>query len=229
MKRLFASLLVLCSVFGAFAQVGSGGITSVKMKPYKVFVTEYQGTGTQPDFMNTHQYKKNVMMQNFGVGSRSGRSLGFVQLGSAGNLFTIIDGSVSSLAANQSVNSVVFIHRADPTVDPNSNVAQYKYDVSQNGGNSFNINYGVLNPTCENFDTAGRYPNVAIHVPSGVTNADSAYIVYLGTPGFLIRVVAAELGKELLQGQLVWMVIHQPSLKQSEDPTMVMLEFQEAL
>jgi len=171
----------MSSAAGVFAQAGANGITSVKMKPHNMFVTESASTGMSLNFQNTHAYKKSIMMQNFGGNLRGGRALGFDTLGTAGNLLTIIDGSVNSLAANQTINSVVFIHRADPTVDPNANVAQYKYDLSTDGGNSFTNDYGVLNPSCENFDTAGRYPNVAFHIPSGSTTPATSYIAYLGT------------------------------------------------
>jgi hypothetical protein len=179
MKRLILNLLVLGSAFAVFAQSGTSGVTSVKMKPHNTFIDE-NVSGTQLNFENTHVYKRMQLQNNFS-GSRAGRGLGFVQLGTAGNLFTILDGSVNRLAASEAINSIVFIHRADPVVDPNSNVAQFKYDISKNGGNSFTIDLGPITPGLENFDTAGRYPNITFHVPSGVTNPDNAYLSYLGT------------------------------------------------
>src|SRR5690606_35635605 len=82
---------------------------------------------------------------------------------------------------NQALNTIVFIHRANEAVDANSNLAQYKYDISTNGGNSFTNDIGPLTPTLENFDTAGRYPNVAIYNPTGNTDPANAYLSYLGT------------------------------------------------
>ncbi len=129
-----------------------------------------------------HIKKQALQQQLFGNHqSRGGRSVTTVPLGSAGNPFTILEGSIHRLSANQALNTIVFIHRANSDVDPNSNLAQYKYDISINGGNSFTNDIGPLTPTLENFDTAGRYPNVAIYNPTGNTNPANAYLSYLGT------------------------------------------------
>lgn len=102
-------------------------------------------------------------------------------IGSAGNVFTILDGSVNRVAANNTLNTVVFIHRADPVVLPATNIGQYVYDVSTNGGTTWSIDNGVLNPSGNNQTVAGRYPNVVIHNPQGNTTPANAYLGYLGS------------------------------------------------
>lgn len=174
--QLFAFVLASFSMLAQQNQV----ISYVKGKPYHSYI-DYHSVGAPSTGENTHTYKRIQLQKQLSEHSRGNRALGYVPLGSAGNLFTILDGSVNRVAASQSINSIVFIHRADPTVDPNSNIAQYKYDISKDGGNTFVINIGPLTPTLENFDTSGRYPNVVFHVPAGVTNPDNAYLAYLGT------------------------------------------------
>jgi hypothetical protein len=180
MKKLIIVTLTWGITFALLAQSTNNGITYVRMKPFNTLVDKsYRANPIT--FENSHVYKRIQLQNKLQSHSRGSRALGYVQLGSAGNLFTILDGSVNRLAASQDINSIVFIHRADPTVDPNSNVAQYKYDISKDGGNTFTIDIGPLTPTLENFDTAGRYPNVVFHIPAGVTNPNNAYLAYLGT------------------------------------------------
>lgn len=181
MKRLVLSFLFLGGILSAFAQTNSNGITVAKMRPSAEVLERAFRNGTV-DFTKTHVYKKQIANANFNLNQRGGgRAISIDTLGSAGNAFTILDGAVNRISANQTLNSVLFIHRADPDVDANSNLAQYKYDISKNGGADWDINIGPVTPTLENFDTAGRYPQALLYNPTGNTNANNAYMVYYGT------------------------------------------------
>lgn len=109
------------------------------------------------------------------------RAVTTTTLGSSANVLTQLDGSINRIAANNALNTVVFIHRANPNVLPASNSGQYVYDVSTNGGDTWSINNGVLNPSSNNTTMGGRYPNVVIHNPQGNTTPSNAYLGYLGS------------------------------------------------
>ncbi len=116
-------------------------------------------------------------------GSRAGSVLNSQRIGSAGNLLTIVNQTCNQIDVNDSLNTVVFIHRNDPSQAPGTNVAQYRYDVSKNRGNSWTTNIGPITNdiTIDNVSVNGRFPEGVIYAPAGTTNADSAYLVYSGT------------------------------------------------
>jgi hypothetical protein len=180
MKRFILGLFALGFSATGFSQNNAGGVIAVKKSPSPEVLERAFRNGTV-DFQQTHTYKKQVMQQNFGSGSRGSRALAFDTLGTAGNAFTILDGAVNRVAANQATNSITFIHRANAEVDQNTNLAQYKYDISKDGGNTWTNDLGTLTPTLENFDTAGRFPQAVFYNPAGNTNPDNAYLVYYGT------------------------------------------------
>ncbi|HLP53246.1 MAG TPA: T9SS type A sorting domain-containing protein [Chitinophagales bacterium] len=119
---------------------------------------------------------------------RDSRSLGTVlnsqRIGSAGNLLSVIDGGCNQIDVNDSLNAVVFIHRNDNTLIPaTGNVAQYRYDISKNRGATWLTDIGPItnDPSIDNQDVCGRFPQAVIYNRPGNTNVDSAYLVYSGT------------------------------------------------
>ncbi len=82
---------------------------------------------------------------------------------------------------DQTVNSVSFTHRshAAVTFDPNSNY--FRYDVSKDGGNNWDINQGPIysNPSSTPA-YLGRFPQGLIVNPSGGSNPDNAFLAYDG-------------------------------------------------
>ncbi|MFN8276004.1 MAG: DUF5011 domain-containing protein [Chitinophagales bacterium] len=116
--------------------------------------------------------------------SRGARALDKIDLSTAGNLYTVLNSACNQIYASDSLNSVVFIHRSDippATCCPGSNIAQYRFDISKNGGTSWTSNIGTLNPAANNTDYSSRYPQTSIYRAPGVTNVDSAYMAYSGT------------------------------------------------
>lgn len=105
------------------------------------------------------------------------------RVGSAGNLLTIIDGGNNQLDVNNDLNTVVFIHRNDPSIAPGTNVAQYRYDISKTRGATWTTNIGPITNdlSIDNVNVNGRFPEGGIFNPSGNTVADSAYLIYSGT------------------------------------------------
>lgn len=174
MKRLLLSALLGGIVTLSYGQ-GSSTMVPMKMKSPVCVGDGFTTAGTPNSNMNP--------VNNNGQSSSTGgsRAVTTTTLGSAGNMFTILDGSVNRIAANNAINSVVFIHRADPTVFPSTNVGQYQYDLSTDGGATWATNFGVLNPSGNNQTTAGRYPNVTLYNPQGNTTAANAYLGYFGS------------------------------------------------
>ena len=179
MKRFILGLFTLGFTVVGFAQ-NTNGVTSVGMRPSPASVEKAMQNATT-GFNNNHVLLKQQVQPGYGAGSRGSRALAFDTLGTAENAFTVLDGAVNRVAAVQATNSVIFIHRANSVTDPNTNVAQYKYDISKSGGNGWEIDLGPLTPTLENFDTAGRFPQVTLYNPTGNTDADESHLVYYGT------------------------------------------------
>lgn len=97
-------------------------------------------------------------------------------IGSASNLFTKVINSTSSIAADKNLNTIVFIHRNNATLN-GGNSGQLRYDVSTNGGSTWTIDQGLLNPLTTSL---ARYPNVAIYNPSLNVTPSNAYVSYMG-------------------------------------------------
>src|SRR5258705_6893881 len=115
-------------------------------------------------------------------GAKSTNAITFVPLGSAGNILTVLNGQCNTVAANDALSTAVFIHRNDASIFGET-IAQYRYDISQNEGTSFENNIGSLNPSADNL-TGGinsRYPQVALYNPNGNIVQDSVWGVYLGS------------------------------------------------
>lgn len=131
------------------------------------------------------------VLHNFSHGSsvgqvsRSSRALVKQEIGSSGNLNSVIRSTCNQLYADDSINSVIYIHRNDQTApccnSAGNNWGQYRFAISKNGGAVWQQNIGVLNPSSNELNLNGRYPQAAIYRPAGVTVADSAYLGYSGT------------------------------------------------
>jgi PKD repeat protein len=122
------------------------------------------------------------LKQNQNNKPKSARSAGLqtVVLGTAGNINSVLESYCHQIDVDSLLNTVLFIHRSDTTAG--SNIGQYRYDISKNGGASWQNNIGPLNPAADNITVGGRYPQAVLHPDSAYrTSIDSAYIVYNGT------------------------------------------------
>ncbi len=117
-------------------------------------------------------------------GSRSlGPVLNSQRIGSAGNLLSILDPNCNQIDVNDSLNTITFIHRNDPDLTLGTNVAQYRFDISKDLGNTWTPDIGPItnDETIDNVNVNGRFPQALIYNPAGNTIADSAYLIYSGT------------------------------------------------
>jgi Neuraminidase (sialidase) len=105
-----------------------------------------------------------------------------VALGSAGNAFTCLRTEQTQIYANNETNLVHFMHRNNQNVYGGSS-GNLRYDVSIDGGVTFNNDIGPVNPT---MTLPARYPQAVVHNPAGNTNPLNAHHVgyspTLGTP-----------------------------------------------
>lgn len=175
MKRLSLLFFMLGSL--VTASTAQSNLKTVSMKPLDCYSDDYT-PAVQVPFTETAAYFLSTRQRPT---SGSNRAVTFTEIGSAGNLFTILNTEVNRLDANNDLNSVVFIHRANPDSIVGSNIGQYAYAMSSDGGNTWSSNNGVLNPQGNNINLAGRYPNVTLYNPIGNTNASNAYLSYLGS------------------------------------------------
>lgn len=177
MKRLI--LLLFLGGFFSLLQAQTTGVKLVSKKGQNSYQDDYVSQAPAP-FTSTYAYKASQLMSNPQPLGGGNRVISYTEIGSAGNLFTILDGAINRVASNNTLNSVVFIHRANPDSIAGSNVGQYTFDVSKDGGATWTTDNGLVNPQGNNIDQAGRYPNAVIYNPSGNTNPDNAYMAYLG-------------------------------------------------
>ncbi len=104
-----------------------------------------------------------------------------VQLGRASNVYTILREAQNQVYANDAIDLVAFIHRQDSTIWGGANDASgiFRYDLSINGGKTFNVDVGPLNTTNK---FAGRYPHMVGLNPRGISGPLDEKFIYLGPP-----------------------------------------------
>lgn len=175
MKKITLSILALTWAGYSFSQSN----TSLKAIDQSSFIdaAPYQAKS----FISADRNVKPQM--SYSQSTKSANSISYVNLGSAGNILTVLNGSCNVVAANDALSTVVFIHRNDPSVF-GLTVAQYRYDISKDEGQSFQNNIGPLNPAADNLvgGISSRYPMVAFYVPpASNTEPDSMWGAYFGT------------------------------------------------
>jgi hypothetical protein len=90
-------------------------------------------------------------------------------------MFTHIRNATNPIAADKNLNTIVFVHRNNTNSFAGSS-GNLRYDVSTNGGASWTIDQGVLNPINSSL---ARYPNVTIHNPSLNLTPTNAYLGFM--------------------------------------------------
>lgn len=132
---------------------------------------------------SNHQTSVHHSQHKAGRGGGLTAILNSQPIGTSGNLLTIIEGNCNQLDVNDSLNVVTFIHRNDPNMFPGTNVAQYRYDISKDGGNTWTNDIGPItdDPSIDNVSVNGRFPQAVVYNQAGNSVADSAFLVYSGT------------------------------------------------
>ncbi len=111
--------------------------------------------------------------------------ISFQQLGSASNAFTALNSGCHTIATNQALNSVIFIHRNSVRQYPSFFTGNYRYDFSGDLGNTFTLDFGPINPqdkpTNPIANNGSRYPQGIIYNPASNTNLSNAYLIFAGS------------------------------------------------
>lgn len=171
MRKSLLAIPMLC--LGLLANASNDGTLPKKVAP-KAATKSYTVLG-----------KQNLPARKAANTPSSSRALSKVQIGGAGNLLTMFNSTQNQIFADDSNNTVVFIHRRDANAanNPGGNVGQYMYDISKDGGATWSTNNGPLNPSSVITSNGlnGRFPQAVMYRPTGQTNPDSAWLVYSGT------------------------------------------------
>lgn len=115
-------------------------------------------------------------------GSRGGGAQ-IIKLGQSGNIFTLSADGPNQVSYNSDINSITFTHRQTAGVAGGSGGVDY--DVSTDGGATWTTDHAVTPDYNGGTVYAGvlkgnRFPNGTIYNPSGNTDPDNAYNVFLG-------------------------------------------------
>jgi hypothetical protein len=99
-------------------------------------------------------------------------------LGSSANSFTAINGPRANLFYSPAINTIAFIHRGNPSSGVGTSSGQYFWDVSTDGGSTWNINQGPSYTPANGNN--GRYPMGVVYNPSGNTDPANAWVAGFG-------------------------------------------------
>jgi len=108
-----------------------------------------------------------------------------IDIGSSTNALTSAGGPKGNTDYNPAINTITFIHRSvlDTALVEDPTSGYYRYDVSKDGGNTWQIQQGpiYMDSTGAGNVVRGRYPQGVIINPTGNTSPDSAFLTFWGT------------------------------------------------
>lgn len=171
MRKLLLSGFAMFASVCMFAQTGAVSTPRLVSKPnFKII--EQNATGTS----STHTTRTVAH-------SGSSRTVSTIPLGSAGNAYGSISSTMNQVSYNTSTNQIIFIHRTNNKIftSDDANNGQYRYDVSRDGGATWTVNRGLLNPSGSEAGFACRFPNATMYNPASNTDPDSSYLAYFGS------------------------------------------------
>jgi PKD repeat protein len=171
MRKLLLSGFAMFTTVCMFAQTGA--ITTPRLLSktnYKIAESQRTGTAIIPTTRST-------------ASRGSSRTVTTTPIGTAGNAYGSIQAGCNQVSYIGATNQVVFIHRTNKFIFPgdDANNGQYRYDVSRDGGATWSINNGTVNPSGSEAGFACRYPQISVYNPTGNTNPDSSYMTYFGS------------------------------------------------
>jgi len=196
-------LLVLLLIMGSFSLNALASQNRVSFKDSPIYQLKMSGDG---EITSSQTLPANYS----GLSSTTS-----TPIGQAGNLYTIIRNTSHMIAYNKDINTILFIHRSDPTIGFSS-TSDYSYDVSTDGGNTWGtLNAGPINnnPGLNEPGGQGRYPQTLLYNPTpGNTDPANAIGVYMG---------ATHNGVGCLGGNSVWdgISVGAPSLASIDNST----------
>ena len=155
-----------------FSVVSCFGLSAAAQNVIKVTSTETHSarSKTAVDVQTTPTHSNGSKVSAVGVNMGQGPNA----YGPAFNPWT-------NVWADEDLNAISFIHRSDFNTNGDNTSGSLRYDLSTDGGSTFNSNAGpVWNPTSGTGSPPGpaRYPQATIYNPSGNTNVNNAYLTF---------------------------------------------------
>lgn len=130
--------------------------------------------------------QKHQMTRKFAKGSGNHtQTICETPIGSAGNTFGAAFGPRTNLSFNRDLNTLTFIHRANP-IGTSATIGFIEYDYSTDGGITWNLNHQYIyrdltyNSTTGAQDQRGRYPQGGLYNPPGNTDPANSYMTGYG-------------------------------------------------
>ena len=173
MRKLLLSGFAMFASVCMIAQTGAVSTPRLVSKPNFKTIEQYATSNTaRPVVVNTTTANRG-----------SSRAVSTIPLGSAGNAYGSISNNMNQVSYNTSTNQIIFIHRTNNKIftSDDANNGQYRYDVSRDGGATWSVNNGLLNPSGTQAGFACRFPNATMYNPAGNTDPDSSYFTYFGS------------------------------------------------
>ena len=101
-----------------------------------------------------------------------------ILIGNGPNAYGPLSGPWNNVSANEDLNAISFIHRSDAGVNGDNSSGSLRYDLSTDGGATFNSNIGpVWNPAGTK-PAPARYPQAVIYNPTGNTTVANAFLAF---------------------------------------------------
>jgi len=101
-----------------------------------------------------------------------------ILIGNGPNAYGPLAGPWNNVSANEDLNAISFIHRSEAAVNGDNSSGSLRYDLSTDGGATFNSNIGpVWNPAGSK-PAPARYPQAAIYNPAGNTTVSNAFLAF---------------------------------------------------
>jgi len=100
-----------------------------------------------------------------------------VTTGSMSNIYAQTLAESNQVIASNMLNTIIYVHRNDSGAFI-GHPGHLRYDFSTDGGNTWTLNQGFLNPFSLEGQNSANYPQVSIYNTPGNTTPTDAYIVY---------------------------------------------------
>ena len=174
MKKL--TLLLLMMATGLFMVAQNAALKPGLSEEHATSFQSYDGKPLQ------HAVVGQTSVTRLAVNYKSTDAIAIINIGTSANAYGAAGGSKSNLMVNNDLNTISCIHRMGGTLDPGGYSGDLGYDVSKDGGMTWNVMIEVYtakqNAGGEYYIDAARYPHNAIYNPMGNTDPDEAYVAY---------------------------------------------------
>lgn len=101
-----------------------------------------------------------------------------ILIGNGPNAYGPLSGPWTNVWADEDLNAISFVHRSDFNSNGDNQSGSLRYDLSTDGGSTFNSNIGPVWNPIGTMPGPARYPQAAIYNPTGNTTISNAYLTF---------------------------------------------------